>query len=327
MTRLVVLAPNWLGDAVMALPAIADLHRGASDVQVDVAARPSVAPLFTMVPGVANVITLEDRSTAVDALRQGRYDAALLLPNSFNAALLARRAAIPERWGYRSDFRTALLSRAVTPPGRVHQAEYYQYLVRRLGFPSGPLEPRLDLDADLRQSAATRLAAAGWDGKSPLVALAPGAAYGGAKRWPAASFAALAGELAAEGIGTVLIGAGGDRVAGNELLAQLPSSVSAIDLIGATSLPALAAVLTQCRALVTNDSGAMHLAAALGVTVTALFGPTNERETRPLGAGRRIVLTHPVWCRPCMLRECPLAHGCMRGITVDAVRAATQASL
>jgi heptosyltransferase-2 len=279
------------------------------------------------VPGITDVVTMIDRESAGRALRERRYDAALLLPNSFNAAWMARQAGIPERWGYRSDGRALLLSRAVARPARVHQAEYYQFLVRQLGYPSGPLEPRLELSPALGQAALSLLESAGWDGRSPIVALAAGAAYGGAKRWPASSFAELAGELSSEGVSVVLIGAGGDRAANDEILAQLRTTMGVIDLVGQTSLPVLAGVLGQCRALVTNDSGAMHLAAALGVNVTALFGPTNERETRPLGIGQRVVLTHRVWCRPCMLRECPLTHGCMRGISVDAVRDATRGML
>jgi heptosyltransferase-2 len=324
---MVVFAPNWLGDAVMALPAIADVQRAASDTVVEVAARPAIAPLFELVPGIGQVVTIAGRAAAVEALRQGRYDAALLLPNSFNAALLARRAGIPERWGYRADLRGPLLTRAATRPVRVHQAEYYQHLARALGFASGPLEPRLELTALARQAALDVLAAEGWDNGSPLVALAPGAAYGGAKRWPAASFAALAAQFADDGLRSVLVGSGGDALAGGELVEALPSHVRVINLIGRTDLPTFAGVLAACRHLVTNDSGAMHVAAALGVGVTAMFGPTNEHETRPLGRGVCQVLTHPVWCRPCMLRECPLTHRCMRGITVEMVRDAAHLSI
>jgi heptosyltransferase-2 len=327
MTRLIVFAPNWLGDAVMALPAIADLRRAMPQAALDVAARPAVAPLFTMVPGVQEVVPVEEHGVTARTLRDRGYDAALLLPNSFNSALLARRAGIQERWGYRGDFRSPLLTRAVAAPPRVHQAAYYQHLVRELGFPNGLLEPRVVVADETRRRALATLAAAGWNAQSPLVAVAPGAAYGGAKRWPATSYAALASALSERGSTTVLIGSQGDATAGLELLAAIDANARAIDLIGRTDLPMLAGVLVHCRALVTNDSGAMHLAAALGIDVTAMFGPTNERETRPLGRGRLTVLTHPVWCRPCMLRECPLTHACMRGIPVGVVRDAVAGSL
>ena len=167
----------------------------------------------------------------------------------------------------------------------------------------------------------------GWDGRAPLVALAPGAAYGGAKRWPAPSFAALADRLASNGTRTVLIGRSEDVPVGREVASNLDAPRRPIDLIGQTDLPTLAGALVHCRALVTNDSGAMHFAAGLGVRIVAMFGPTNERATRPLAASAPEILTHEVWCRPCMLRECPLTHRCMRGIGVEEVLAAAMRSL
>jgi heptosyltransferase-2 len=157
--------------------------------------------------------------------------------------------------------------------------------------------------------------------------VAPGAAFGGAKRWPATSFAALIDGFAKDGVRAVLIGTAGDRLAATEVLAATSTQLHPINFIARTDLPALAGVLVHCRALVTNDSGAMHFAAALGVAVTAMFGPTRERETHPMGSAGHTVLTNPVWCRPCMLRECPLTHRCMTGITLDAVLAATKARL
>ncbi|HUR33798.1 MAG TPA: lipopolysaccharide heptosyltransferase II [Vicinamibacterales bacterium] len=325
--RLLVFAPNWLGDAVMALPAIADLCRVSPDAVVHVAARPAIAPLVPLMPGIAQALVLGDRRASIDAVRAGRYDAALLLPNSFHTAWIARNAGVPERWGYRNEFRAMLLTRAVAPPVRVHQAAYYQRLTTALGCPPGPLTPRLDLPHDLRSGGGNRLAAAGWDGQSPLVALAPGAAFGGAKRWPAAHFAATADALARDGVRSVLVGAGADARAGAEVEVAVRSGLRPINLIGATDLPGLAAVLVQCRALVTNDSGAMHFAAALGVNVAAVFGPTNEHETYPLGTGRLSVLHTDVWCRPCMLRECPLTHRCMTGISADTVLGEVRVSL
>jgi len=323
--RLVILAPNWLGDAVMSLPAIENVRRGLPEAAIDMAARPAVAPLFTLYPRgrFERIVVLGDRSSAVRALAEGHYDAALLLPNSFNAARLVRAAGIRERWGYRADFRSLLLTRPVLAPVRLHQVDHYRHLVEALGFAGEARAPQLEVTLEQRADAAAFLAAAGWNQRAPLVAMAPGAAFGTAKRWPAASFASLADRLADDGVRTVLIGTASDRPAGAELLAA-SRSAQAIDLMGRTDLPMLAAALTHCRALVTNDSGAMHMAAALGVNITALIGPTRERETHPVGAGRHVVLTNPVWCRPCMLRECPLTHRCMTGITVDAVHAATR---
>jgi heptosyltransferase-2 len=324
LTRVIVFAPNWLGDAVMALPAIADMQRDHPDVALDIAARSAVAPLFTLVPGTGDVVRLENRAEAASTLRARGYDRAILLTNSFNTALTARRAGAPERWGYRADFRGPLLTKAIMPPVGLHQADYYQHLTRALGFPSGPREPRLDLSDAARQRGERLLRHEGWDGRSPLLALAPGAAYGGAKRWPAASFAALARDLLSDDVTPVLIGGGGDAAAGAEVLAALNPASRVINAIARTDLTTLGGVLVNCRGLVTNDSGAMHFAAALGVNVTAIFGPTNERETYPLGRGRQVVLTKDVWCRPCMLRECPLTHRCMRGISVEAVHEAAR---
>ena len=349
MNRLLILAPNWLGDAVMALPAIADLRRAARDASITVAARRSVAPLFGMVGDVNEVLPLEVRRPTRHVaawrelgaeLRGKRFDAALLLPNSFQAALMAKRAGIPERWGYRTEWRGPLLTRGVDrAPSSVHQVDYYQQLVHTLGFPNGPIVPRLDVSLELRDAGAQALSDAGWDRRTPLVALSPGAAYGGAKRWPAASFAQLARALIGDGVAAVMVGGAADAPVGEQIMAALAGRGSVFNLMG-NALPALAGVLVNCRALVGNDSGATHLGAALGVSVTAVFGPTDERVTGPRGEARLkvdtmsemrvttpVALTHPVWCRPCGLRECPLDHRCMRGIGVDAVLAAARRTL
>ena len=325
--RLLVFAPNWLGDAVMALPAVADLQRASPWTTVDVAARPAIAPLVPLIRGVGQAVLLAGGRSSLEAVRAGRYDAALLLPNSFNTAWLVRRAGVPERWGYRHEFRSVLLTRAIASPVRVHQAAFYQGLTTALGFAPGPLTPHLDVPQHLRMNGSDRLAEAGWDEQTGLVAFAPGAASGGAKRWPPARFAAVVDALARDGVRAVLVGAGADAKAGAEVVAALHTGLRPINLIGATDLSTLAAVLVHCRALVTNDSGAMHFAAALGVNVTAVFGPTNEHETRPLGAGRIAVVHTDTWCRPCMLRECPLTHRCMTGVSEDAVLAETRMSL
>jgi len=323
MRRILIVAPNWLGDAVMALPAIADVRRAHRDATITIAAKPSVAPLFALVADVDGIGPVDGAPS----------DAVILLPNSFHSAWMVYRARVPERWGYRTDWRGGLLTRAIPAPARVHQVEYYQHLTRALGCPSGPGEPRLTVPDARRAAAASLLAAAGWDGRARLAALAPGAAYGGAKRWPPRSFADLAAELAADGVQPVIVGSAADRDTTAEVLEAFrrPTSnaerrTAPIDLTGTTDLPTLAAVLSHCRALITNDSGAMHVGAAVGVPVTAVFGPTDETATHPRGSAHRIV-THDVWCRPCMLRECPIDHRCMRGVGVATVVEAARRSL
>ena len=335
MKRLVILAPNWLGDAVMALPAIADVRRQSPGASITVAARAAIAPLFQLVPEVNDIIVLPRAAAIGDVARwrllgaelAGRdFDTALLFPNSLHSALVAVRAGIPERWGYRAGWRGGLLTRAVRRTRGLHQVEYYQQLVHALGFPNGPIEPRVTVPDDARDLGARLLADGGWDGRAPLVALAPGAAYGGAKRWPPAYFAELADSLAMDGVRCAMIGGAADAATGREILGALVRRDAIIDLIGRTDLPTLAGVVGCSRGLVTNDSGAMHLAAAAGVSVTAVFGPTDDTATRPMG-DEHVVLVHPVWCRPCMLRECPLDHRCLRGLKVAPVLDAARRTL
>ena len=344
IARVVVFAPNWLGDAVMALPAIADVRRAAPDASLTIAARQSIAPLFSLVPGIDDVVVPKRGRTPFSAAGQKGarplFDVAILLPNSFHSALTAWQANVPERWGYRTDWRRALLTRAIDPPTGVHQVEYYQHLVRAVGLfqPStfsGP--PHIAISGELRAIGVKELTGAGWDGTRPLVALAPGAASGGAKRWPPASFAALARALANDGIQSVMVGGRADLPVARQIEDALgvPGAAAApgaprdgdvvLNLMG-TDLPTLAGILSACRALVSNDSGAMHLGAALGIRVTAVFGPTNERVTGPAGDGH-VVLTNPVWCRPCMMHECPIDHRCLRGVGVDRVVGAVRQML
>jgi heptosyltransferase-2 len=336
MNRLVILAPNWLGDAVMALPAIADVRRAAPAASITVAARASIAPLFAMAPDVDETLTLG--GAEAETLAAQRFDTALLLPNSTRAAIVVRRAGVAERWGYRTGWRGSLLTRAIPAPRGVHQIEYYQHLVRAVGFPSGRSEPRVTVPQGARDAGRTLLVESGWNGRTPLVALAPGAAYGGAKRWPPQYFAELADGLAADGVQCVMVGTAADGVTAQDVARAFqardrgPERAALLDVVGRTDLPTLAGVFDNCRALVTNDSGAMHLAAAVGIAVTAMFGPTNEQATSPRIAQAPpspplTILTHAIWCRPCMLRECPLDHRCLRGIEVAAVLEAARSSL
>jgi len=327
--RLLVVSPNWLGDAIMALPAIGDVRRHFPRSRLLVAARKSVAGLFAMTPLADEVVVLEwagrlwsraSRRADVAKLQSARADLGILLPNSFASAWLIKSAGIRERWGYAADLRDRLLSRAVPRPSiRVHQSEYYRRLMKGLGIENGSREPALVVSKQSMDEARTLLNSKGWGGR-PLVVMAPGAAYGGAKRWPAEYFADVALKLIRDQqVDCALIGSSADAASTSWVRALVPedSRASVIDLAGATQLDTLAGVLRLASACVSNDSGAMHLAGALGVPLAALFGPTRERETSPLsGEGGRVqVLIDHVWCRPCMLRECPLDHRCMTGLS------------
>lgn len=338
-STVLVLAPNWLGDAVMALPAIADLRRHFPLSTLAVAARGGVADLFAMVPGVDRVVRLEwkgklkgsaERARDIAALRALGAEVGVLLPNSFASAWLLWRAGVRLRWGYATDGRSLLLGRAIrVQKGRRHQGVYYQRLLQGIGFDTGPLEPALRVPAAALDEARALLMREGWDGHSPLITLAPGAAYGTAKQWIPAHVTTLVGQLTSQGATCVLLGAAGsDAATTSSIRASLTpeSAARTIDLAGKTSLAQLAAVLKLSTTCVSNDSGAMHVAAALGTPVVATFGPTREDETHPLtpAGGRAIVLVNPVDCRPCMKRECPIDHRCMTGLSPDTVREAVE---
>lgn len=328
--RLLVRAPNWLGDAVMALPALAAVRSALPGAHITVGAVASVSPLFHEITDLRPDVVVElDRARAPAALARGRFDAALLLTNSFRTAWDARRAKIPGRWGYAGNLRTPLLTTAVPRSGRLHQVEYYRRLVDALGFAAAEFTPRLAVRASTAERAAAVLGDAGVPEGTPLVGIAPGAAYGHAKRWPPERMATVIDRLTRDaGAACLLVGASGDREAGRAIESALPSGTRAFNLIGRTSLRVFAGVAARCRAFVSNDSGAMHVAAALGVPVTAIFGPTDERVTAPAGpAGLHDVLLHQVFCRPCMLRECPIDHRCMKRIAVGEVYRSVAARL
>jgi heptosyltransferase-2 len=331
---ILVVAPNWLGDAVMALPAIADIRRQFPSARLVMAARPSVVDLFALTSSKDEVVRLgwngrwwkrARRRADVARLAEIGADIVILLPNSFAAAWLVRAARVPERWGYAADMRSPLLTRAVgRPRGSVHQGAYYQHLTSALGIAPGPLQPELAVPPHAIAAARALLVERGWDAARTLIALAPGAAYGTAKRWIPKHVASLADTLVRDRDACcVLVGSRADRATTTMVLERMPPDTRrrTIDVAGETTLERLAAIFAIARACVSNDSGAMHVAAAVGVPVVAIFGPTRERETAPLAraGGHADVLTHPVWCRPCMLRECPIDHRCMTRITPERV--------
>ena len=320
--RVVVRAPNWIGDVVLSLPAVRDLRRNFPDARLEVLARPWVAGLYRAV-AEADAIRVSERPAAdADAVR-GAFDIGVLLPNSFGSALAFRRAGIPERWGYATDARGLLLTRAGRVPREVRgrsQVYYYRAMLASVG-----LRVTATPDASLRclpewQDEADRLLGGG-----PWIGLNPGAFFGTAKRWLPERYAAV-GDLVARRTGArvAVVGGRGERALGDAIAAGM--GTPARNLCGETTLGGMAGVLSRMAVVVTNDSGPMHVAAALGVPVVAVFGPTDERETGPVGEGHRVV-REPVHCSPCGLRECPIDHRCMTRIGVDRVAAEAREAL
>jgi len=315
-----VRSPNWLGDAVMALPAVRNLRTIVGNEPLAVAAPEKLAALWQACSFVDRVIVLEKprRIRAVAAqLRAEKFNSAVLLPNSLRAALEVFLARIPQRIGYARGARGLLLTRTVPSPRRnpvrLHQKFHYLDLAAACGAPGE--DSSLPL---LRKNSSTP------DGSPPQIALCPGAEYGPAKRWPVENFVAVAQHFANKhSARIVILGAPADEAVAGELAAQVPG---AENRAGQTTLAEFMAALETSRLVICNDSGAMHLASALDVPTVAIFGSTEPALTGPMGA-RTAVLRHHVPCSPCFLRECPIDFACMTSITPAQVIALAEAQL
>lgn len=335
MNRGTVIAPNWLGDAVMCLPALTALRAAIPGTAWTVLARPAVAPVFRLARLGMQVEVLPGGRTALrlpEALRGTRNSEWLILfPNSFHAALLAFRLRAKRRIGYARDARGWLLRPAIPLPanGSVpgHESFYYLELLRRAGIIDAlPLESPAELRVALHPDAA---AVAHWRKElagAPAVAIHAGATFGNAKCWLPERFSELAAILVRRGAHVLLIGTRGERELAERVRQQSQGGERVRNLAGETPLEELTALLAAADLLVANDSGPMHLAGAVGTPVVALFGSTNERETYPLtrAGALRLIKAPGVECSPCKLRTCPIDHRCMTRIAVGAVMAAIE---
>ena len=377
--RILVRVPNWVGDAVMALPALRELRRIFASSHITLAARPWVAGLFEGEGLADSFLHVLDnggfftraRSFISDArrLRRERFDYAVLLPNSFGSALAARAGGAKTIAGYATDVRRPLLDDVISfePDHKtLHQVRYYLTIAAqietrltgasRVDFEH--IEPRLCVSEEARQQALLMIE--GFAGKSvaadgkplvarrpppdrppvdeteaqgnevnptdhwplttdhrPFVAINPGATNSTAKRWPAERFAEAADRLSKDaGFQTVIVGTEGDREVAEVVAALMRTP--AVVLAGKTSIAEVKGVLSCARLVVSNDTGAAHVSAALGIPTVVVFGPTEHVATRPLSE-RAAVVRHDVECSPCMLRECPIDHRCMTGVGVDDV--------
>lgn len=325
MTEAAILAPNWLGDAVMCLPALRALRQAQPDSRLSIYARPSVAPLFGLAGLDLEVYPLPA------ATPKPRPDLALILPNSFHSALLALRLQARRRIGYRRDGRRWLLRPGIIPPGPgetpSHESFYYLELLRRAGLIAALPEDSPALRVPLTPTAAEVAAWKNKLGAARVAAIHAGSAFGAAKCWPAPRFAALAHDLAGRGVTVVLIGSAAERELARQVRLEAGGPPGGVrNLAGETSLVELAGLLAATDVVVANDSGPMHLAGAVGTPVVALFGSTNERETYPLTEpGKLRLLKVPgIECSPCKLRECPIDHRCMERLSVAEVAAAAR---
>jgi heptosyltransferase II len=337
--RVALRAPNWLGDAVMALPALGALRRAFGDDRVTIAGPPASLAIFAedhdAQPARTLALAPGTGSAAVESLRAGGFDRIVLFTNSFGSAWVARRAGIAERWGYGGRGRGLLLTRAARRPStaeRGHHADFYRTLARRFDAVEGvDAPPRLAARAETAARGAEALRKAGVDPAQRLVVFAPGAAYGHAKRWMPSHVADVAARLVRErGAAVVLEGAPADRDTGRAIESWLRDHARAeagrvVNMIGRTDVRGLIGTLAHAALVIANDSGAAHLSAAMGVPTLTIFGPTDERVSAPIGPGA--ALAHDVFCRPCMLRDCPIDHRCMKRITADTVFARAGALL
>jgi heptosyltransferase-2 len=332
--KILLRGPNWVGDSVLAIPAMKAVRATFPDAEITLLVRPWVAGLFTAACFVDRVwneprpASISQWSRLTREIRDGQFDLAILFPNSFESALMMFLAAVPMRVGYATDGRRLLLTNTVSPrhDGR-HLAHYYLDLIKNTVITAANVDasmPSIEIVTTKEEKAEARrlLAAEGIANNEKFLVLNPGAAYGSAKRWSEERFAAAADRLGQYlDLRVAIIGSAAELPVAEKIRSKMKSMPAV--LTGKTTLETLMGVLSESSLMVTNDSGPMHIAAALGVPTIAVFGSTDDRATGPIGPKTRIV-KHPVDCSPCLLRQCPIDHRCMSGISVEDVCEAAQ---
>ena len=327
MRKILIVAPNWIGDALLAQPLFARLRKKLPGVLIDALAPPWTAPVLRRMPEIDEVIAapfdhgelaLAARWRLGRSLRSRRYDEAIVLPNTFKSALVPFFADIPLRAGFVGELRYGLLNlvHKLDAKRMPLMAERYARLAEKPGTkPALPLPQTGLLVGEVNLAIA--LSRLGLSRAKPVVAFCPGAEYGPSKRWPARHFAALARKLSALGYAVWLFGSEKDRAIGEEIAAA--SEGTATNLCGKTDLASAIDLLSLAQVVVSNDSGLMHVAAGVGRPVVALYGSSSPEHTPPLSAKARVVRTG-IECSPCFARECPLGHfKCMNELTPERV--------
>jgi lipopolysaccharide heptosyltransferase II len=309
--RILIRSSNWLGDAVMSVPAVRAIKGGRPDVHVTIAAPDKIAAMWKLIPEVDAIIPLPEGSLlpVVRLLKQQMsFDVAILFPNSLRVAFESWLSGIPRSVGYRGHWRSWLVNQIVRKPRKPRPPEHHSLrffrIARECGAETSNIEfPKLDQTSNIEHQT--------------LIGLCPGAEYGPAKRWLPERFAEAATKISTQSSAQwILLGTKNDAAIGEQIAAAIGDHC--VNRIGQTTLDQLIDELRRCSLLLTNDTGTMHLAALLGVPVVAVFGSTEPRLTGPLGNGH-IILRHHVECSPCFLRECPIDFRCMKAISADEV--------
>jgi heptosyltransferase-2 len=324
--KIIIRVPNWIGDAVLSLPAIESIKQDFPDAEIWIAASEWVKDLFAPSDGFPKVIPIPALNDARTfrafsrELRKKDFDVGVLLTNSFSSALLFYLARIPHRWGYRRDGRRILLTKSVLlkeTDASGHQLNYYLNLLAGLGLNTSSPEIGLELTPEEKGEARQIILTAGLDPARPLIIFDPGASYGPAKRWPATSFAALGDMLQARADAQIiLIGSSDEEDLARKIAAEMGKKP--VSFMGKTTLRQLASLISLGHLFVSNDTGPMHLANVLHVPVVAIFGPTDPGRTGPFFQPAH-VLRKEVPCWPCLYRKCPYDHRCMTTITPEGV--------
>jgi heptosyltransferase II len=339
--KILVRATNWVGDAIMALPASRAVRAKFPDAHIAVLARPYVADIyrgqqicdqFLAYDPLGEHAGFSGRERLARELRAQKFDVALLLQNAFEAAWLVLRAGIPERIGYARDGRSFLLTKAVPVPKPTeipaHEQFYYLELLHRAGWLDRvATEDYISIKVEplAKRVAEERLLAAGSRAGKLRVAIGAGASYGSAKCWPPDRFAEVADRLVADSNAEIILfGTAAETEVSLAIKAAMRGTP--IDLTGKTAIADLPALLSQCHLFIGNDSGAMHVASSVGLPVVAIFGSTDPRGTAPATPRRTIVQEKP-YCSPCFLRRCPTDHRCMTQVSPASVTTAAQSWL
>lgn len=328
IASIIVRMPNWIGDMVMATPVLTDLRKKFPDARITAMCRAPICDLLKNDPEVDELFCFSktssfsrrsDKKNIVEKLRYGQYDLGILLTHSLSSAWWFWQGKVGTRLGYDCNGRRFFLTHPVPlPPNadRQHLVMTYKMLLEPLGIPISETSPRLFLTEKERNEAKTLLHQHGVTKESVLVGINPGATYGSAKCWLPERFREVAEKLLQDPhIYIVFFGDQPTAPLVKEIVQGLGPRV--INLAGLTSLRELASLISQCRVLLTNDSGPMHIADALGTKIVALFGSTNEIVTGPYRTGK--VIHKHVACSPCYQRTCPIDFRCMKQIQADEV--------